>query len=238
MFFYDYMYYSIMSVSTILVLGVGGFVGYCYTINPNNVISEMKFTAMDIGLWSINKYLTLQDSYNIYIKPYLDNMFYSTDKFRYIYIKYNCNPIFINDILDTTIINNYNLLFTKIEDNNNEDNNNEYYKQLFSIPNSTSLSTSYNIIYPFIQMELEYEGVKYELHNDISLYGIEGNIFNKTFFIYFMKTYHNKTINSIDNFNIHYMDKDVNMGTFSCNEYIKITSSGYNIYNADNNIIT
>jgi len=173
-------------------------------------------------------------------------MFYSTDKFRYIYIKYNCNPIFINDILDTTIINNYNLLFTKIEDNNNEDNNNEdnnneYYKQLFSIPNSTSLSTSYNIIYPFIQMELEYEGVKYELHNDISLYGIEGNIFNKTFFIYFMKTYHNKTINSSDNFNIHYMDKDVNMGTFSCNEYIKITSSGYNVDNVDNvdnNIIT
>jgi hypothetical protein len=101
-----------------------------------------------------------------------------------------------------------------------------------------SMSTSYNITYPFIQMELEYEGVKYELHKNILQYGIENNIFNKTFFLYFMKTYHNKILNSNDTFKIHYMDKNINMGTFSSNDYIKLTTLAYNIYDSNNNVIT
>ena len=87
-------------------------------------------------------------------------------------------------------------------------------------------------------MELEYEGVKYELHKNILQYGIEDNIFNKTFFIYFMKKYHNKILNSADTFKIHYMDKNINMGTISSNEYIKLTATEYSIYDSNNNVIT
>ena len=223
--FYDYMYYSIMSVATIVIFGIGGFIGYCYNNNPDNVVLEIKYKAMNIGLWGINKYLDIQDNYNTYIKPYIYNIIYPTDDYTYIYIKYNHKPVYINNITENIIINNYNLLFKKIKVENNI-----YYKQVLTLSNTIQNPQSYNITYPFIQLELEYKGLKYELHKDIVQYGIEENILNKTFFIYFMKTYHNKKINYNDDFKIHYMDKNINMGTFSSNEYIILTNNNFDIY--------
>ena len=69
-------------------------------------------------------------------------------------------------------------------------------------------------------------------NNTIYNYLVEGNIlFDKKFVDYWLKTYHSVSLKENQEYDVHFVDKDVNEITLTPNNYIKLTDSDYIMLN-------
>ena len=105
--------------------------------------------------------------------------------------------------------------FYIFSDNINTSNNCVNKVLLYSQPFNINYEVS-NIKFVLLEVKLNDNTYKIDLKSDVSNYYIVNNIFDKNFFIYYLKNYQlcaltNEDIDKIDKFDIKLIDQDVNI---------------------------
>ena len=126
---------------------------------------------------------------------------------------------------DNIDISDFKLLFVELEKDNKK-----YYKNICVDEDLQNLfNMDFNPIKrQFLQIELESNGEKTDIHEHISSYYVEGNkIFSNIFMKYYMDKYYSKEIDSTYKINI--IDKDITLLNINENQILEFTDSGYTV---------
>jgi hypothetical protein len=80
--------------------------------------------------------------------------------------------------------------------------------------------------YKFVQTEIEYEGVKYDVN--VKSYMVVGNkLFTREFVKWVLDFYKNVALKDGASYKVHIIDQDVTILTLESNEYLEIESNTY-----------
>lgn len=80
---------------------------------------------------------------------------------------------------------------------------------------------------PFLQVEIEIDGKKEEIHKNLKFFYLEGNILDTVFFKWYMKYWYNKDISDV--FTLHIIDNNVEVFSVSSDKFIFLKDNKYEI---------
>ena len=211
----EYLYYGLFYGS----VSIGSYLLLEYATEPSTFVNRITDKTVGIGLWGVEKYVILTDYYTEYIKPLLHRV----NNSNFIYLDKNTNTIHYMKDLDT--LNTNNLYYKKFTIDNMI-----VYKYINDISQTDNENFTYNKA--FVQLELEQNNNKYDITNFIKPFYVVGNQLNKTLLNVIL--YNNYNVAIIDNYQLNYMDTNINMGTVHDTSNILITEEGFDIIEIKN----
>ena len=211
----DYLYYGLFYGS----LSMTSYLLLEYATEPSTFIDRITYKTVGIGLWGVEKYVILNEYYTKYIKPLLNRV----KEHKFIYLNKNTNTIHYMNDLDTL------------------DASNLYYKKfvidnmiVYKCFNDISQLDSENVTYnkAFVQLELEQNNNKFDLTNFIKPFCVVGNQFHKTLLGVIL--HNNYNVDITDNYQLNYMDTNINIGSVDDTSNIVLTEDGFDIIELNN----
>lgn len=216
-----------------LLFGTGLFTLAYFYVNP----STFKNMSSQISWYSVKTYHSL----NIIMTDYFyteemeqleNNDFEEEENEREIILeglngdnKFESFNITENEKVEDVDISDFKVLFVEIEKDNKK-----YYK---NISLDEDLKNLFNLdVEPikrqFLQIELEQDSEKTDIHEHISSYYVNGNtLFSKYFMKYYMEKYYSKDMETIYKINI--IDKDITLLNIDNCQHIDLNECGYTV---------
>ena len=221
-----------------------------YISDPDNFTLSMYNYSVNIGLWAFDKIVSIKMLYDsLHTRPFIrslkklyrKNISKNTDK------QYDDDNDITNGNTEEIEIM-YNIDGEIIICDRNGLYNDKYYKECEFIEYFKPVSINERIYFvgknveniiipkeaPVFSMTLKYNDIEYDIYDRMRKYFVDGNIFNYSFFIAFMKKYYNVLIDNqhimvgaypIIPFTISYLDKTFTNKTLKYNETITIHDS-------------
>lgn len=185
-----------------------------YLTDQEMFADNIKATALNVGLWAVEKYTVLKDIYLKRIHPHISFLYENNEGNI---ICYNKNTK-INNVSERVPINvmenrdEYLIYYnaTSVVDN-------IQYNKFVQIHENddvlVKIDSAENIAKesPFIQVEYHGNNEIIDITQNIKDYCVEGNILNRAYFEYILFTNHNISINNETTFVIKIMDANINM---------------------------
>ena len=127
-----------------------------------------------------------------------------------------------NEDISDINIDDLEILFIK-----HECDNKIYYENINDL--QTIFENNLNIVKrQFLQIELEQDDEKIDIHEHISKYYVENNeLFSKTFVKYYLRKYYKKDLN--ETYKINIIDKNIKLISINEKQWITLTKEGYKI---------
>jgi len=213
-------------------LGASAF-GFYYLYDRNNAEGLM-YSAT----WKcVTLYARVEDFYNKRISPAITNLFElepENNSFESTFVKTDLSANKTDKITIHNLDTDKYEIIDELTDNINFDwgfkrkkINNDFKCKIFE--NREGINDDFkNIEKPFLQVELEQNGKKKEIHEYLHYFYLDGNkILDKAFLKWYMNYWYQ--LDLVDVYKLHIIDNNIKIFTLDNDEYIILNDNAYDI---------
>ena len=198
-----------------------------YLTDDTMFIDNMKTTALNVGLWGVEKYTVLKDIYNKHVYPYVKKV-YAPNEGNIVYYNKTTRESDVVERLPINVLENrdsYLIFYNDRQVNDNIEQNK--FIQIHDdddIREKLDSLAEFSTSAPFIQVEFHDESNVIDITQDVKDYCVDGNVLDSAFFRYILDSNHKFKITN-DTYTIKIMDATISMKTVESSQVITIKSN-------------